>query len=185
MSTISEAPGTADRLTSAALVAFARRGYEATSLDEVAAEAGVRKQTLLYHHPSKEALLQAVIRRGVNDIADRLEIALGSPQRVTEAVVNELFRIGVEEPELLDLIREALRLGDPAATMLVQAATPLLDELSRRVPRDRVLGAVGIVVGMATEVEVARALGRKPSIADLRRRRRVLLDYLAPHRTTA
>lgn len=181
VSTLQEEPGTSDRLTSAALVAFARRGYEATSLDEVASEAGVRKQTLLYHHPSKEALLGAVIERGVGDIADRLRVALASPHRVTEAVVDELFRIGIQEPELLDLIREALRLGDPAASMLVEAATPLLEELSVRVPRATVLGAVGIVVGMATEVEVSRALGVTPSLADLRRRRRMLLDYLTTH----
>ena len=52
---------TSSRIVDAALAAFGTRGYEATSLDSLAATLGVRKQTILYHFPSKEALLDAVI----------------------------------------------------------------------------------------------------------------------------
>src|SRR5690606_28671691 len=52
---------TRERILAAALVAFAERGVEATSLDAVAAEIGIRKQTILYWFPSKDQLLQGVI----------------------------------------------------------------------------------------------------------------------------
>ena len=54
----------------------ARRGYEATSLDALAAELGIRKQTILYYFPSKEALLDAVIDRSAAELAATLEDAL-------------------------------------------------------------------------------------------------------------
>ena len=52
---------------------FGSRGYEATSLDALAAELGVRKQTILYYFPSKEALLEAVIDACAADLTAELE----------------------------------------------------------------------------------------------------------------
>ena len=51
---------TRDRVLDAALASFSTRGYEATSLDALAAGLGVRKQTILYYFASKEALLDAI-----------------------------------------------------------------------------------------------------------------------------
>src|SRR5579885_719980 len=82
---------TADRILDAALSSFATRGYEATSLDALAASLEVRKQTILYWYPSKEALLEAVITRSADELATVLNQALtragGGWQRI-EAVVR-------------------------------------------------------------------------------------------------
>lgn len=172
------APSTRERLLVAAMSSFAARGYEATSLDDIAAVTGVRKQTLLYYHPSKEALLGAVIQRSIAELSARIGPAA---KRGRSAVVDELFRVGADRPELLDLIREALRLGPPASMMLSSEAEPLIAELAEGLPRNVVLGAVAIVVGMATEVEVLRSLGIAPSLGELRRRRRILLAFLDAH----
>ncbi len=173
-----DVPSTPERLLAAALSSFAARGYEATSLDDVATEAGVRKQTLLYYHPSKEALLGAVIERTIAELAAALRPAPHRTQSPLAAVVDALFRVGARRPELLDLLREVLRLGPPASTRLQREVEPLVVELSGAVGREAVLGAAAIVVGMATEVEVLRALGIEPTLGELRRRRRLLLDYL-------
>ena len=176
---VADAPiRTADRLVASALAAFAERGYEAASLDQIAVDCGVRKQTLLYHFPSKEALLEAVIRHTVDELADRLREAGthgGDPRR---AMVDALFRVGSERPELLELVREALKLGPPASDMLLREAGPFLDQLAAVMPRDKVLGAGAMILGMATEVEALAAVGVPPSLAELRRRRRSLLDYV-------
>ena len=181
---------TRERVVDVALLSFAARGFEATSLDDVAAELGVTKQTVLYYHPSKDALLGAVIERGVADLARALRAAgrrcdatdaadgAGSPR--LEDIVVELFRIGAKRPELLSLVREALRLGPPASTRLTDEIEPLVAELAGVVPREAVLTAAAIVVGMATEVDVLRGLGVAPTRGALRRRRRILLDYLRP-----
>jgi AcrR family transcriptional regulator len=50
------APARRERVASAALEAFAARGYEATSLGEIASAAGVSRPVLYDHFPSKKAL---------------------------------------------------------------------------------------------------------------------------------
>lgn len=169
---------TADRLLVAARRSFAARGYEASSLDDIAADCGVRKQTLLYHYPSKETLLDAVIERTVKDLATYLDAAVSGVADPRVAVVDAALRIGSRQPELLEIIREVLRLGPPASARLLDAAAPDLDRLSGFMPRERVLGGVAIILGIATEVDALAAVGIEPSLGDLRRRRRVVLDYL-------
>lgn len=66
---------TRTRILDAALAAFATRGVEATSLDALAAEIGVRKQTILYWFPSKEQVLLSVIDHAVAELGARLGAA--------------------------------------------------------------------------------------------------------------
>ena len=40
---------------------FGREGYNGASLDNIANAVGVRKQTLLYYFPNKDALLEACL----------------------------------------------------------------------------------------------------------------------------
>src|SRR4051812_9040379 len=75
-------PSTRERVLDAALASFAQRGYEATSLDALAAGLGVRKQTILYYHPSKDALLDAVVEQAATDLAQVLEDGAGRPEAV-------------------------------------------------------------------------------------------------------
>jgi AcrR family transcriptional regulator len=185
---------TRDRILDVALASFADRGYEATSLDALAAQLGVTKQTILYHFASKAALLDAVIDRSAAELAAALEAALASAgpgfARV-EAVVRSVFRLASRRPELLGLVREVSRLGPPAATRLTDALEPLVGRATawlsaemdsgavrRQDPRLLLLAAYSSVIGMATEVEVLRALGDEPSARSLVRRRRELLAFL-------
>ena len=192
---MSEAAGdrasTRERILSAALAAFAERGVEATSLDTVAAEVGVRKQTLLYWFPSKEQLLFGVIDHAVAELGHELTVAARSagddPAAQIVAVVDATFRLGSSRPELLAVVREVTRLGPPASTYLGQAAAPLVDAATvvlagRRPGRERVrrslLAAGARVVGMATEAEVRADLGLPADLAWLRARRRALIESL-------
>ncbi|CAN5491873.1 N/A [soil metagenome] len=183
---------TRERILEEALRSFALHGYGATSLDALAGHLGVRKQTILYHFASKDALLTAVIDEGAGDLAGALETAVAAGAdgfaRV-EAIVDAVFRLGAHRPELLELLREITRLGPPASTRLTQTLDPLLRRagaylaaagggLGAPDPRRVILTACAMVIGTATEVEVLRTLGVEPDLASLRRRRRALLDYL-------
>ena len=182
------------RVVDAAVVAFGSRGYDATSLDALAGELGVRKQTILYYCPSKEALLDAAIDRTADELSAVLEEALagaGTGWSRVEAVVRSVFRLAARRPELLGLLREVSRLGPPAATRLTNALLPLIDRaaqfleiemdagtMRRHDPKLLLLAAYSTVIGVATEVEVLRALGYEPTARSLVRRRRELLSFL-------
>jgi AcrR family transcriptional regulator len=185
---------TGDRVLDVALHQFGTRGYEATSLDAIAAELGVRKQTVLYWYPSKQALLDAVIARGAEELRGTLDgalLAAGPGLARIDAVMGSVFRFAVRRPELLGLIREVGRLGDDAAGDLRNRLQPLLDRAAaflqgeieagtvrRADPRLLLLFTYSAVVGVATEAEARRALGIEPTIASLSRLRRELFTFL-------
>ena len=193
MTTSTVAP-TGERVLLAAVESFGTRGYEATSLDALAKGLGLRKQTILYWYPSKDVLLEAVIDRTAADLGATLERALsgaGQGWERVEAIVKSVFRVSVRRPELLGVVREASRLGPPAATRLLAAIEPLmaratgflrgemeLGHMRAQDPRMVLLAAYSAVLGMATEVEVLRALGFEPTARDLVRRRDQLLQFL-------
>jgi TetR/AcrR family transcriptional regulator len=185
---------TGERVLAAAVESFGTRGYEATSLDDLAKGLGLRKQTILYWYPSKDALLEAVIDRTAADLAAALDRSLaraGAGWPRVEALVKSVFRISVRRPELLGVVREASRLGPPAATRLLAAFEPLMaratgflaaemaaGRMRQQDPRMVLLAAYSAVLGMATEVEVLQALGFQPTARDLVRRRDQLLSFL-------
>jgi len=185
---------TSERILDAALASFASRGYEATSLDALAEGLGVRKQSILYWFPSKEALLLAVIDRSAAELTDALEGSLdraGNGWARVEAVVRSVFRLAARRPELLGLLREMGRLGPPAATRLVEALDPLVQRASSfleaemcaghmrtQEPRILLLAIYSTVVGMVTEVEVLKAFGEEPTARSLVRRRSQILAFL-------
>jgi len=185
---------TSERILDAALASFATRGYEASSLDALAAGLEVRKQTILYWFPSKEVLLEAVIDRSAIELSNALESSLataGTGWSRVEAVVRSVFRLAARRPELLGLVREMSRLGTPAATRLVVALEPLVHRASefleaemdaghmrRHEPRLLLLAIYSTVIGMLTEVEVLRAFGEEPTARSLVRRRTEILQLL-------
>jgi len=194
---VSAAPprsGTAERILLAAMDAFGTRGYEATSLDDLARSLGVRKQTILYWFPSKERLLEAVVDHVADEVTRRLERGLASAgegfDRV-EAMVRVMFRLAARHPAMLGFLREVTRLGPPASTRLLERLRPLVDRaagyleaemdagrMRRHDPRLLLLAAYSMVTGLATEVEVLRAFGEEPTLASLVRRRDELLALL-------
>lgn len=188
------APSTSDRILNAALVSFATRGYDATSLDSMAKGLELTKQSILYWFPSKDAVLEAVIARSAADLSAALETALqgaGVGWIRVEAVVRSVFRLAARQPALLGLLREVSRLGPPAATQMTVALAPLMRRASsflesemdagtmrRHDPRLLLLAIYSTVIGMVTEVEVLRALGEEPTARSLVRRRADVLALL-------
>ena len=182
---------TAGRILDAALAAFAQRGVEATSLDALAAEIGIRKQTILYWFPSKERLLLGVVDHAIDDLGRHLAAAVAAAPsdlvaRLT-AGVDATFRLGSTRPELLVVLREVTRLGPPASTHLATALEPLVDgaatalgttDAERSRVRDVLLATGARVIGLATEAEVRADLGLPADLPWLRARRRAVLDTL-------
>ena len=190
----SPAPSTAARIIDAAMVEFGTRGYEATSLDDLARRLGIRKQTILYWFASKEILLEAVIDRVADEVTRRLVKGLttaGDGFGRVEAMVRVMFRLAARHPAMLGVLREVTRLGPPASTRLLDRLEPLVaraagfldaemdaGRMRRHDPRLLLLAAYSMVTGMATEVEVLRAFGEEATLRSLLHRRDELLNLL-------
>ena len=188
------APPTSDRILDAALASFASRGYEATSLDAVAKELELTKQSILYWFPSKDALLEAVIARSADDLSaalgDRAPAGGGGmgPRRGGRAVGVPLGRPPARAAGTAPrggAPRPAGGHADDAGPRAAGATRLLvsgsgngggLDAPSD--PRLLLLAIYSTVIGMVTEVEVLRALGEEPTARSLVRRRADVLQLL-------
>lgn len=191
---MAQAKNTAERILDAALDSFGTRGYEATSLDDLATQLAIRKQTILYWYPTKDVLLDAVIDRTAAEVTARLEGAVVAAEpgfgRI-EAIVRAMSRLAGRYPAMLGFVRELSRLGPPASTRFTGAIAPLVERASgylaaemdagrlrRHEPRLLLLTAYSMVTGLGTEVEVLRLFGEEPSLPSLVRRRDELLNLL-------
>jgi AcrR family transcriptional regulator len=185
---------TRERIVDAALASFGTRGFEATSLDALAGELGIRKQTILYYFATKDALLEGVIDRATVELSHELEQTLaraGDGWDRIDAVIRKAFRLGARRPALLGLLREVSRLGPPASGRLMAGLDPLVKRASvfleaemaegrlrRHDPTAVLFTAYSAVIGLATEVEAMRAFGAEPTVRELVRRRNGLIALL-------
>src|SRR3954453_8097895 len=94
---------TRQRLVNAATRAFAERGYRAASLDSVAAEAGVTRQSLLHYFPSKTDLLMAVLdQRDADDRAFSKQLNKKRGMDLADALLS-ILRRNQEHPRIAQL----------------------------------------------------------------------------------
>jgi len=111
-----------------AIRGFGRDGYQGSSLDRIAQAVGVRKQTLLYYFPTKDALLEASLAAAGQRVAEEISGALegeGQPWDRAEAVIHAVYGLAEEWPEFPMFIREAGRLGPNAFDRFAGALDPL------------------------------------------------------------
>jgi TetR/AcrR family transcriptional regulator, mexJK operon transcriptional repressor len=95
-----------DRILDAAQELFLSQGFEATSLNQIAARAGATKRTLYVKVGDKAELFAAVVRRMLNDRRRRLsdaDVAGGTRERLKRFGEN-LLAIGLD-PDVLRLYR--------------------------------------------------------------------------------
>jgi AcrR family transcriptional regulator len=94
-----------EQILDAATRAFAHGGYSATSLDDVATEAGITRVILYRHFDSKTDLYRAVLDRACT----RLDDAVG-PDDFDDTSIPALVRAAAEDPDGFRLLfRHAAR----------------------------------------------------------------------------
>jgi AcrR family transcriptional regulator len=157
---------------------FGERGYQETTMEDIAAEAGITKPVIYNHFGSKERLLGAVVDRARDELLEETSIA----QRAldgTGASVEDYFRAGVVAfMRFFERRRDSFRVyqqegavaaaagGDIEALRLAQArviaedlrAVPTLQEL----PIDLLDGIAESII--ATNERVAGWWLRNPNI---------------------
>jgi AcrR family transcriptional regulator len=132
-------------ILAAALRVWARRGFDGTSLEAVAQEAGLSKGTLYLYFPGKQALLEATLRRYSlrPDVEAGLASLRGQPLgAVVRGLVTVLWRGLRERRELVSLLlRELPGHAREARRFVEQVVVPvnrlLADYLAEALPPER------------------------------------------------
>ncbi|HSI57618.1 MAG TPA: TetR/AcrR family transcriptional regulator [Ideonella sp.] len=85
-----------EAIVQAAIGEFRANGFDATSMDRVAAAAGVSKRTVYNHFPSKDALFAEILRQLWEASAGQLDLAYRADRPLPE--------------QLLELLRQKMRM---------------------------------------------------------------------------
>ena len=174
--TPSSATDSRTRIRGTALRLFAARGAAATSLREVAREAGVAPGLVVHHFGGKDGLCAAVDDFVVDLFREAVDsVPLDRPAaEVVAARDRAAAQMFADNPDAVDYLRRAVVTPDPGSEQLTRM---LMDETVRRtqILRDHGIArsripveeqAVAVLVRQLGSLLLQPALGRLWSLAD-------------------
>ncbi|MFZ6754531.1 TetR/AcrR family transcriptional regulator [Undibacterium sp. Dicai25W] len=118
-----------EAILQAAITEFRQNGYEATSMDKIAATAAVSKRTVYNHFPSKEELFSAILMQLWHSTATQEVVTYSAEIAMQSLLEGYLARkmLMLCDPNFLDLSRVAV-----AATIHTpERASDMVEKLSK------------------------------------------------------
>lgn len=82
-----------DEVLDAALALFIEKGFAATRVEDIATRAGLSKGSVYLYFPSKDAVLEALVKRAVSPIADTALSVLEGYEGDPKPVIATVFKI--------------------------------------------------------------------------------------------
>lgn len=142
-----------DEMLDAALAVFSEKGFAATKVEEVAQRAGVSKGTIYLYFPSKDALMEGIVRRTVAPIAEHalpdMNKFEGDPRVPIVMLVGTLCTL-LSDPNSMAVPRLVLReiMNFPAIAELYRR-----EVLAKAIPALTALVARGVASGHLRPVD--------------------------------
>ncbi len=122
---------TAERILSAAEVAFGESQYADANLADIAAAAGIRRPSLLYHFGTKETLYGAVVLRVFTALAERMTQLMAEPgtfEERLEGLMTGYLEFLEHRPAFSGLVlRGLMDRREPVPSILENGLVPVLD----------------------------------------------------------
>ncbi len=115
------------RLLESAVRLFAARGYDETSVDDVAAAADVARQTFFNHFPGKEDVVRSWVRSRDVEVATALQDAPGNhaTTRISRGLLTVASLYDADAATSRPLVRHWVRIGGPVLPTAGSMAEPL------------------------------------------------------------
>lgn len=192
---MSDPSSTREAILDAARTAFAERGYDGASLNDIARAVGIAKPSLLHHFSTKDELYTSVFELLIAKWFERVEQALdrsGEGWDQFDHVFTAGFEFFAENPDLVRLARrEALDgshlgvdLGATLQPMFQRAVGYVEAQIKEGVFRDQdpeqlIISGLGALMSYFSDVPfIEGLLGRDPLAADeLERRQNHLREF--------
>ena len=110
---------------------FAEKGFEATSIEEIASRAGVSKPVVYEHFGGKEGLYAVVVDREMSDLLDRLTSALSAdhPRKLVEQAALALLTYIEEQTDGFRILSR----DSPVAASTGGTFSSLLNDIASQV----------------------------------------------------
>jgi AcrR family transcriptional regulator len=144
-----------DKLLDAAEAVVVRQGIANLTLDAVAAEAGVSKGGLLYHFPTKDRLVEALVRRSAENwrrcYLEAYERTPGGPGRMTRALLNHCLSDAQGWTDQLRRSSSAVFAALAQNPSLIEPMRAVYGDLHRRIAEDGLPPGVGEAVAAALD----------------------------------
>lgn len=168
---------TIDAVVSAARKLFMTRGFEAVSIDDIAAAAGIAKGGVYHHFSSKQAIFEVVLDRVQAQLASELNarLAANTGKRTPETVATNVLEYlkAASEPGLrrLILIDGPVVLGMPRwreiddRYFFEPTRSGLAAIMGPKASRKQVEAASRLVAGAIVEAALATGASDNPAAA--------------------
>ena len=121
------------RLLESAAAQFARLGFDATNIDDIAVDAGVAKGTVYNYFDSKEDLFGAVLAQGAQQTVDRFAaVPHGASTRdaLRALAAADVSVLREEEAFMKVLIAEAMSPRSRNYSLILERLAPFLDAVA-------------------------------------------------------
>lgn len=86
-------PATRDRILAVAHDAIVAKGFDATSVEEIAAAVGISRAGFFYHFPDKNALARALIERQITEEGEMLEGMIARAAELSDDPLQQMLII--------------------------------------------------------------------------------------------
>lgn len=127
-----------EKIIYSAIKLFSERGFDGTSVDEIAKESGINKAMIYYYFSSKEGLLNSIIRKSVSEfsaIIDNLDLKKYSDFRefIKDIISKSIEYIDSKNDMIKVFFREGFIYGEKIGTTLVETISLVFDKVITKV----------------------------------------------------
>lgn len=144
-----------DRLVDAAITCVSRRGWERTSMSDIAEAAGVSRPTLYAHFAKREVILEAAIERAANRLVERIRALADGASTAADFVVEAMMAALREFPAdpVLSLVATP---GPETSSWIPDSVTPAALSVGKRFlePLETLAPGIGSDLDEITETTI-------------------------------